>query len=97
MTKRYIYRNLSILCFIACVIISRYQIYDPNLYRGLLGRVLFVASCIFVIIHNRVNNIKSPFYDPDKKKHIRNWLIYIISIIVFVIVFVYVYINYFAR
>jgi hypothetical protein len=82
LNKRNIYRILGYICFGGAAIISVTQRNNPRLDSALVSSVLVVAGFVFDFIHAKVNHIRiDPFYHADRKKHIRNWIIYISSII----------------
>ncbi len=76
----YIYNVLGIICFVVWIITTIFQVVHPHPYRGLIGNIVLVIGLVLFYIHAKINHIKSPLYDPDKKKHFRNWVVLILSI-----------------
>jgi len=74
----YIYNVLGIICFVVWIITTIFQVIKPHPYRGLIGNIVLVIGLLLFYIHAKINHIKSPLYDPDKKKHIRNWVVFIL-------------------
>ena len=92
MNKTNIFKILRYICFGVAAIISITQRNNPHLYSALVSSILVVAGFVFYLIHARVNHIRlNPFYHPDKKKHIRNWVIYFLSLILTVVLVGLVY------
>jgi multisubunit Na+/H+ antiporter MnhB subunit len=91
MKKLAIFNVLGIICFVIWMITMILQVHHPHPYRGLIGNLVLVTGLILFFIYSRINQIKSPLYDPDKKKHIRNWVVLILAdaLIVVIVGFLY--------
>jgi hypothetical protein len=91
MKRLTLYNVLGIICSVVWVITMIFQVINPHPYRGLIGNLVLVIGLLLFHIHAKINHIKSPLYDPDKKKHFRNWVVYILinAIIVIMIGFLY--------
>jgi|WetSurMetagenome_2_1015567.scaffolds.fasta_scaffold269467_1 hypothetical protein len=86
-----LYNVLGIICFVVWIITTIFQVINPHPYRGLIGNLVLVIGLILFYIHAKINHIKSPLYDPDKKKHIRNWVVFILSSVLIVIMVGFLY------
>jgi len=102
MKRSNLYKNLYyILAFISFIVwiilpkLSGIPLMKIRLYRGITGSLLLVIGLILSYIHAKINHIKNPFYDPDKKKHFRNWVIVILSLVLTVIIVAFVYLKFF--
>ena len=91
MKKSNIYNVLSIICFVVYAIIMIFQVIHPHpvmktrQFIGLIGFLTMMTGFYFA------NKLKSPFYDPDKKKHIRNWVIFFLAITITVVMIGLIY------
>jgi len=74
----YIYNVLGIICFVVWAVNMVFQVKNPHPIRGLIGNLVLLIGCLLFYIHAKINHIKSPMYDPDKRKHIRNWVVVIV-------------------
>jgi hypothetical protein len=86
MKRLSLYVVLGVICHLVWITTTVLQVIKPHPYRGLIGNIVFVTGLVLFYIHNKKNGIKSPLYDPDKKKHIRNWAIFILGSILIAIV-----------
>lgn len=94
MRKMKILVIIGIICIIASIIITILQVMYPHPYRGIFGRIFSILSLILFYLYGKINHInffKSPFYDPDKKKHLRNWIIFITSSILVIVMIVFLF------
>ncbi len=85
MKKTNLYKVLGIICFIVWIITTILQVIYPHPFRGLIGNIVLVIGLLLLNIHDRINQIKTPLYDPDKTKHFRNWLVFILINVLLVI------------
>ncbi len=67
MKKIYLYKSLGLICFVAWIVITILQVLKPHPFRGIIGNIVLVIGIILFYIHDKINHIKSPLYDPDKK------------------------------
>ncbi len=88
------YKIISAICFVIWIISTILQIYNPHPYRGLIGNLILVIGIVSSLIYAKKNKIKSPLYDPNKRKHIRNWVMFIIIIVIIVIIVVLIFLNF---
>jgi hypothetical protein len=91
----YIYNVLGITCFVVWTITTTLQVINPHPYRGLVGNLVLVIGLVLFYIHARINHLKSPLYDPDKKKHFRNWVIQVFAIAFTAIIVGFLYLKFF--
>jgi hypothetical protein len=97
MNKKNIFKYLWYICAGLAVIISITQRKNPQLYTLLIGRIILVIGFIFYFINAKVNHIRlDPFYHPDRKKHIRNWVILILCLVLTVVLVGGGYVLFFA-
>jgi len=95
MKKTNLYNVLSIICFVVYTIIVIFQVVHPHPVMktrqliGLIGFLIMVTGFYFA------NKFKSPFYDPDKKKHFRNWIIFFLAITITVVLIGFIYLKFF--
>ena len=75
MKKKNLYNVLGIICGIIWIITMILQVMYPHPYRGLIGNIVLLIGLLFFYIHAKINQIKSPLYNPDKKKCFCNWVI----------------------
>lgn len=95
MKKSNLFYVLGGICAIVVLIIAIMQVYDPHPYRELIRNIVLVIGTLMSFIHAIINHRKSPLYDPDRKKHIRNWVVYILSLVLTVIVVAFIYLKFF--
>ena len=88
---RYIYGVLGIVCTVVWIITTALQVIHPHPYRGLIGNIAITIGVVLLFIRAKLNHKKSFLYDPDKKKHFRNWVVYILILAITVIVVVFFY------
>ena len=83
------YKIILIICFCIWIITTTLQISNPHPYRGLIGNIILVIGLILSRINAKKHQIKSPLYDPNKVKHIWNWIVFILlsSIVVAIIIY----------
>ena len=95
MRKSTLLNVLVIIFIVVWIVIMIFQAKHPLAYRGFIGFIGFGVILIFNYIRAKINNEKSPMYDPDKKKHIRNWLVLLLSCALTVIIVSFVYLKFF--
>ncbi|MCL2064520.1 MAG: hypothetical protein FWG98_09135 [Candidatus Cloacimonetes bacterium] len=86
-----IYWLISNLLAISWIALFAFQMLQPNVIRGILMWFIFILCVVFTLIDKVKNKKKSIFYDENRKKHIRNHIVYIGAIMgtVFIIGFIY--------
>jgi len=67
MKKLNIYNSLGVVCFVIWIITTIIHVQKPHPYLGIFNNLLVVMGVSLFFIHNKINHIKSPLYDPDKK------------------------------
>ena len=85
------YWLISTILGITWILLLIFQIKQPSILRGVLMWIPLILSGIFYWFYKIKNNVKSELYDQNRKKHIRNHIIYIGAIIstIFIIGLVY--------
>lgn len=95
MRKGKILNIIGFICVAIWITTIILQVMHPHPYRGLIGNIVMVIGLLFFHRYAKINNLKSPLYDPDKKKHIHNWIIFITLdvLIVFLVVILFLKLN----
>ncbi len=91
MKKGKVLNVIGFLCSIVWIITCILQVMHPHPYRGLIGNIIMVIGLLFFHRYAKINQFKSPLYDPDKTKHLRNWIVFISLdvLIVFLVVILF--------
>jgi hypothetical protein len=97
MNKKNIFKYLRYICGGGALIIVILQQKNPQVYRGLAATILVIAGFGFSLIDAKVNHRRlNPLYHPDRKIHIRNWVILISSLVLTLVLVGGGYVLFFA-
>ena len=80
------YMVVANFCTVFGIFILISWIFKPLHFKGFVGFVTLVTGYVFMIISMVKDDEKSVLYNPDKKRHLLNWIIYILALLVTAII-----------